>query len=170
MEKILKRNLYYSNVNKVPEFKKQVVELSEFEKQKYVLVEEDQSINSARQVAQSDLHATEQAKQKLKQEETEKSGQCEAQFYQMMHDIRQLDLEKDRTDKYIRDEGGRLDDEANEVSKKMGHENMESLRLEKDIRSMKEHLQTRKNVLDSKLEWLKRENQDKNRKVHLVVI
>lgn len=37
-----------------------------------------------------------------------------------MHDIKELDKEKDRTDKYIRDEGGRLDDEANDVSKKMG--------------------------------------------------
>ena len=84
--------------------------------------------------------ANRKAKQKLREQEVEQSLQAETEFYEKITELRELDKLKERLEKSTRDDIMTLEDEANELSKKMAVNLSEVNRLEKDTRSLKEHL------------------------------
>jgi hypothetical protein len=109
------------------------------------LDEEENSFREMRYNAEAELNNFMESKAKLRDTEMELTTSAENEFYERIHEGRELDREKERLEKQTRDDIMTLEDLASDLVKKIGFNAGEGIRLEKDIRSMKEHLQVRKN-------------------------
>lgn len=164
IKKAIENNILSYKKKRVPTYYRKVIDLKGLEGQKENLIEETLELEVTEKKIRSELEEQRSAYQKQKQEERIKNENLENELQNYIDQIRNLDSSKDNFEKEIKQNIFELEAQIHNVEDEIGKEAQEITRLENEARIMKERQQTRKTQLEAKVQELRKEFSDWNKK------
>ena len=164
IKKSIEHNLLSYKKKRVPTYYKKVIDLKGLEGQKENIIEETIELGNNEKKNREELDAQRIAYQKQKDEERRKNETLENELQGYIDQLRAADTSKEKFEKEIKQNIIDLEKEIHTTEDEIGKEAQEITRLENEARLMKERQQTRKTQLEAKVQELRKEFSEWNKK------